>query len=202
MEVKDNFLFNNGSQVEYVESPNTNGISRGISPSYIIMHYTADNSIDGAISWFENPKAEASAHLVIGRDGRIVQMVPFNHRAWHAGESRWGNIVGLNSYSIGIELVNAGKLVKKQGRFVNWAGHVIPDDEVIEATHKHEQIPAFWHEYTRPQLEAAVTVSKALISTYSILEILGHDDVSPGRKTDTGPAFPMSAFLSMAFGRS
>ena len=152
MEVKNNLLFNNGAQVEFIESPNTNGKGHPITPSYLIIHYTADSNIDGTISWFKNPTAEASAHLVIGRDGRIVQMVPFNQRAWHAGKSQWGNISGLNSYSIGIELVNAGKLVKKQGGFVNWAGHVIPNDEVIEAAHKNEGTPAFWQEYTQPQI--------------------------------------------------
>lgn len=201
MEVKNNLLFNNGSQVEYIESPNTNGKTQPISPSYLIIHYTADSSIDGAISWFKDPQAEASAHLVIGRDGRIVQMVPFNQKAWHAGESKWKGITRLNKCSIGIELVNAGMLVKKQGVFVNWAGHVIPSDEVIEATHKNGT-PAFWHEYTQPQIDAAIAVSKALIPAYSILEILGHDDIAPERKTDPGPAFPMTAFLSRAFGRS
>lgn len=202
MEVKNNLLFNNDSQVEYIESPNTNGKTQLISPSYLILHYTADSSFDGAISWFKDPTAEASAHLVIGRDGKIVQMVPFNQRAWHAGKSQWGNINGLNGYSIGIELVNAGKLVKKQGVFVNWAGHVIPSDEVVEATHKNETAPAFWHEYTQPQIDAVIAVSKALVPAYSILEILGHDDIAPRRKTDVGPAFPMTAFLSRVFGRS
>jgi N-acetylmuramoyl-L-alanine amidase len=202
MEIKNNLLFKDNSQVEYIQSPNTNGQSRLIVPSYVIIHYTADSSMEGAIDWFKNPVAEASAHLVIGRDGRIVQMVPFNQRAWHAGNSSWGNIVGLNSYSVGIELVNAGKLVKKQGNYVNWAGHVIPEDEVIQAIHKNETSPCFWHEYTQAQFDAAIEVSKALVSTYSILEILGHDDIAPGRKTDPGPAFPMSAFTSRVFGRA
>ena len=188
--------------MEYIESLNTNGKTQIISPSYLIIHYTADSSIDGAISWFKDPAAEASAHLVIGRDGRIVQMVPFNQRAWHAGKSQWGAIVGLNSYSIGIELVNAGKLVKKQGSFINWAGHIIPDDEVIEATHKNETAPAFWHEYSKPQIDAAIAVSKALVPEYSILEILGHDDIAPKRKSDPGPAFPTTAFTARVFGRN
>jgi len=202
MEVKNNFLFNNDQQVEYIETPNTNGKDQLISPSYIIIHYTAGSSIEGSVNWFKNPSAEASAHLVIGRDGRIVQMVPFNQRAWHAGKSQWGNVNGLNSYSIGIELVNAGRLVKKQGAFINWAGHVIPDDEVIEATHKNDSGSAFWHEYTKSQIETAIEVSKTLVPAYSILEILGHDDIAPRRKSDPGPAFPMSAFTSRVFGRS
>ena len=45
-----------------------------------------------------------SAHLLIRRDGEIVQYVPFQHRAWHAGESAYRNRHRCNDFSIGIEL--------------------------------------------------------------------------------------------------
>ncbi|RUO80061.1 1,6-anhydro-N-acetylmuramyl-L-alanine amidase AmpD [Idiomarina tyrosinivorans] len=45
-----------------------------------------------------------SAHLVIHRDGRVVQYVPFNQRAWHAGKSRYCGRKRCNDYAIGIEL--------------------------------------------------------------------------------------------------
>ena len=45
-----------------------------------------------------------SAHLLIRRDGSLVQFVALSDRAWHAGESRFGNRVGCNDFSIGIEL--------------------------------------------------------------------------------------------------
>ena len=202
MEISNHVLFKNGTQVEFIESPNTNGPSNHISPSFLIIHYTAGSKIDGALSHFRNRSAEASAHIIIGRDGRVVQMVPFNQKAWHAGNSHWGNITGLNRFSIGIELVNAGKLMKKDTNYVTWSDHVIPNEEVIQATHKHETSPAFWHQYTQAQFDAAVEVSKAIIPMYSIMEILGHDDIAPGRKTDPGPAFPMTAFISSVFGRS
>lgn len=47
---------------------------------------------------------KVSAHAVIRRDGRVVQCVPFNERAWHAGRSCWQGLEGLNDYAIGIEL--------------------------------------------------------------------------------------------------
>jgi len=202
MDVRNNLLFKDNSQAEYIQSPNTSGQAQMVVPSYIVMHYTGDSSIEGTIDWFKKIASEASAHIVIGRDGRVVQMVPFNQKAWHAGKSSWGNIVGLNSYSVGIELVNAGKLVRKKGNYVNLAGRVIPDDEVIQATHKNETAMCFWQEYTQAQLDAAAEVSKAIVSAYSILEILGHDDIAPLRKSDPGPAFPMSAFTSRVFGRA
>lgn len=45
-----------------------------------------------------------SAHLVIKRTGEIIQFVPFNKRAWHAGESIFDGRTRCNDFSIGIEL--------------------------------------------------------------------------------------------------
>jgi AmpD protein len=47
---------------------------------------------------------EVSAHLLIRRDGELIQFVPFTERAWHAGESSFRGISRCNDYSIGIEL--------------------------------------------------------------------------------------------------
>lgn len=47
---------------------------------------------------------KVSAHLLIRRDGELIQYVPFSRRAWHAGESRWGGRSACNDFSIGIEL--------------------------------------------------------------------------------------------------
>lgn len=48
-----------------------------------------------------------SAHLLIRRDGTVVQYVPFHRRAWHAGVSEFAGRAGCNDYSIGIELEGA-----------------------------------------------------------------------------------------------
>jgi AmpD protein len=47
---------------------------------------------------------KVSAHVLIGRDGRIVQYVPFHRRAWHAGVSSFQGRERCNDYAIGIEL--------------------------------------------------------------------------------------------------
>lgn len=48
--------------------------------------------------------ARVSAHLLIRRDGEVVQYVPLHQRAWHAGASRWCGRERCNDFSIGIEL--------------------------------------------------------------------------------------------------
>lgn len=45
-----------------------------------------------------------SAHLLIRRDGSVIQFVPFNERAWHAGASCFDGREQCNDFSIGIEL--------------------------------------------------------------------------------------------------
>jgi N-acetylmuramoyl-L-alanine amidase len=76
------------------------------------MHYTAATTAASATDWFLRPIAQASAHLLIDKDGAITQFAPFNIITWHAGTSIWHGLIGMNKYSIGIELVNAGRLSK------------------------------------------------------------------------------------------
>jgi N-acetylmuramoyl-L-alanine amidase len=192
-------LHQNGSPVTYRASPNHKGTLR---PLYLLMHYTAGTTAEGAINHFLNPQAQASAHLVIDRDGTMTQMVDFNRVAWHAGKSKWEDLTALNPYSIGIELVNGGKLRRSgDGRWLTWANRVIPDSEVILATHKHETKETGWHVYPEAQLDATIAVGVALRKAYAFLDVLGHDDVSPGRKVDPGPAFPMISVQSQIMGR-
>jgi N-acetyl-anhydromuramoyl-L-alanine amidase len=50
------------------------------------------------------PPGRVSAHLLVRRDGQVVQFVPFGARAWHAGVSSWRGRAACNDFSIGIEL--------------------------------------------------------------------------------------------------
>ncbi|TDQ72155.1 N-acetylmuramoyl-L-alanine amidase [Sphingobacterium yanglingense] len=77
-------------------------------PNYVMIHHTAQDSLAQTVKTFHNAKAGVSSHYVIGRDGKIVQMVNDLYRGHHAGAGRWGNDTDLNSSSIGIELDNNG----------------------------------------------------------------------------------------------
>jgi N-acetyl-anhydromuramyl-L-alanine amidase AmpD len=63
----------------------------------LIVVHTIEGTYGGAIAWFRNPRARASANYVVGRDGRITEMVAPWNVAWHAGNS-W-----VNAHSLGIE---------------------------------------------------------------------------------------------------
>ena len=77
-------------------------------PNYVILHHTAQNSVDHTLKTFTLPRTAVSSHYVIGRNGEIYQMLNDYYRAWHAGTGSWGNNTDLNSSSIGIELDNNG----------------------------------------------------------------------------------------------
>jgi len=47
---------------------------------------------------------QVSAHFYVRRDGRVIQFVDCDQRAWHAGASNWCGRDNCNDYSVGIEL--------------------------------------------------------------------------------------------------
>ncbi len=49
-------------------------------------------------------RLKVSSHLLIRRDGEVVQYVPFQKRAWHAGVSHYKDRNNCNDFSIGIEM--------------------------------------------------------------------------------------------------
>ena len=104
-EIRDHFLFVNGEQVPFRESPN---IGRQITPTLIVIHYTGDNSMAGAVSWLCAERSGVSAHLVVGKDGSVYQLLPFNVVGWHAGRSDYNGRANVNGFSVGIENVGVG----------------------------------------------------------------------------------------------
>lgn len=97
-----------GLDMRAVPSPNQGMRRDGLSPSLIILHYTAMPDTDQVVKWLCTPEAQVSAHYVISPQGVVTTLVPEDQRAWHAGASCWGALGDVNSASVGIELVNDG----------------------------------------------------------------------------------------------
>lgn len=183
--------------VQRIMSPFTNGAVSNISTT--VMHFTYGASAASSAEWFRNSKNKykASAHIVVGRDGHVIQCVDFNDGANHAGKSSWRGKSGLNRWSFGIELANWGYLQKRGSGWASYTGKPIPD--AVEAVHRNGNpdksvTPIGWEPYPEIQLEAAAEIVKALVEKYGPQEIIGHDDISPTRKWDPGPAFDMVEF--------
>jgi len=64
------------------------------------------NTLDhGAHPYFEEIRGmQVSAHLLVRRDGSVLQFVPLTERAWHAGESSFCGRTQCNDFSLGVEL--------------------------------------------------------------------------------------------------
>lgn len=104
-----------------VTSPNCDARPDGILPELIVVHgislppgeyggpwidclFTNTLPADGHPYFAQVAAMKVSSHLLIRRDGAVVQYVPFHQRAWHAGVSSYRGREKCNDFSIGIEL--------------------------------------------------------------------------------------------------
>lgn len=104
-----------------VESPNCDDRPPGVVPELIVVHGISLPPGEFGGPWIDllftnglprdaHPYFESiadlrvSSHLLIRRDGELVQYVPFHRRAWHAGPSTWQGRERCNDFSVGIEL--------------------------------------------------------------------------------------------------
>ncbi|OPZ83918.1 MAG: 1,6-anhydro-N-acetylmuramyl-L-alanine amidase AmpD [bacterium ADurb.Bin429] len=92
-----------GKTVAETPSPNHGARPKVAKPEVIVLHSTAC-AYRVAVRWLCDPASQVSAHFVVGRDGRIVQLVPLARVAWHAGVSEWRGRARVNNFSIGIEM--------------------------------------------------------------------------------------------------
>lgn len=187
-----------GEDVSFVETPNKGG---DLSPCYLVFHYTAGRNAQSSIDWLTNPEAKASAHLVLARDGSICQLAPFNVKTWHAGISHWDGLSGLNGYSIGIEMDNAGPLKKVGDEYQAWFGTLYAENQVIYAKHRLDDESRWWHVYTEVQIQRALELAQLLVQHYDLKDVVGHEDIAPDRKRDPGPAFPLEHVRARVLGR-
>ncbi|MFY0686246.1 MAG: N-acetylmuramoyl-L-alanine amidase [Cyclobacteriaceae bacterium] len=172
-------------------TPNTGGNFEAGQPDTLVIHFTGGRNPQSSANWLCNPKAKASAHMIIGKEGEVIQLADFTTITWHAGRSTWDGRSGLNRYSIGIELDNAGQLEARADGYYTWFGVKVPEAEVLHRTRRHHKTPGWWQTYTEAQIERVEQLLALLIETYGIQTIVGHEEISPGRKVDPGPAFPL-----------
>jgi N-acetylmuramoyl-L-alanine amidase len=185
-------------------TPNRSGF---ITPKFIVMHYTAGSTAESAIRTFQSPSSRVSAHLTVAKDGTVYQHAPFNIKTWHAGPSRYMGYSGLNSHSVGIEIVNEGWLLDEGNVWArrDSSGRVVASvpKGAAGVIARHPRVGSkeyFWPAYTDAQIDAVVEITKDLIDEYNILDIVSHEEIDTrGWKTDPGPAFPMERFKRLLF---
>lgn len=203
---KHKLVADGGEAAPFVAAKHVGGKLEGGKPRFLVIHYTAGGSGSGTVRFFRDSDVKVSAHLVIDRDGAITQMVDFDVTGFHAGESRWKGVRGLNRHSVGFELANWGQLrPNAAGGFVSHTGTPVAAERVIMAEHRNSPGREHgWEVFDAAQFEATVAAAQAVVAEYGLepWDVVGHDDVSPLRKIDPGPAFPMDAFRARVFGRA
>ena len=152
-------------------SPNFGARRDGMTPDCVVLHYTGMETGEAAEAWLCTPESEVSAHYLVHEDGRIVQMVRESDRAWHAGKGSWKGRCDVNSFSIGVEVVNPGPL----GDFPDF-----PEAQV-------EAVAA---------LSRGICARHGILPE----RVLAHSDVSPGRKIDPGERFPWARLHALGVG--
>jgi len=77
------------------------------------------NQLDPAVhpSFTDICELRVSAHVLIRRDGSVIQFVPFDRRAWHAGESSFEGRERCNDFSIGIELEGTDEMEYESAQY-------------------------------------------------------------------------------------
>ena len=152
---------------------------------FLVFHYTAAN-FSSSISALTGPAV--SAHYLIPdtgddsyrqagfRDLEIFKLADEQQRTWHAGVSQWAGRSNLNDTSIGIEIVNVA--TDDGGRFT-------------------------FPRYETNQIAAIEQLAKDILKRYPDIgprNVVGHSDISIGRKSDPGAAFPWHALYLKGIG--
>ena len=148
-------------KIEYLKSPNYVYCNKRRNVRSIVIHYTGMSSLQSAVERLLSKKHEVSSHYLIGRGGKVLQLVKDNNIAWHAGISNWFNFKNLNKNSIGIELENKGH---------QYGYQYFPSKQII-------------------QLIKILKKLKKKFKIQNI-NITGHSDIAPNRKKDPGEKFP------------
>jgi N-acetylmuramoyl-L-alanine amidase len=146
--------------------------ARATAPDMLVLHYTGMRDGPSAVDWLCNPVSQVSCHYVVAEDGRILQLVDEERRAWHAGRSFWAGLTDINSASIGIEIVNGGH---------DFGLPPFPDAQIAAVI---DLCCSLVGRFDIPPER-----------------VLAHSDVAPSRKRDPGERFPWRRLARAGVGR-
>ncbi len=155
--------------------------------NYLVIHATSENFTESLRLLTTATNNPVSSHYLVptendatypDKDLKTFSLVPEERRAWHAGISRWGQETGLNDRSIGIEVVNEFKCQDPLGN--------VDDAQLTD-------LECIFPPYSQQQLELLTLLIKDILDRHPQIEpinIVGHSDIAPMRKSDPGPQFP------------
>jgi len=173
---------------------NSSGTFARGRPVGILLHYTAGGPAVDRLAG--KGDSNVSVHFTVDRNGDAYQCGDLDQRLWHAGVSHIGGMTGLNDYYVGIEQANFGYWRDERGlptlakaKEAGW----------LHAAHSYDPSRVlYWEPYPERLLATTERICRWLLENISTIKnIHGHDQVSPGRKSDPGPAFPLNRFRNL-----
>ena len=147
-------------------------------PSMLVMHINDGDTFASSIEYLNTTTdKKASYHYGIEKDGRILRMTSPDLVAWHAGDSAWPHPVPATPDNP--DRPNGGASVNKRAVGICWASH----GEAI----------------TDAQIESGLWLCNLYLRANDIPidMVRGHEEVSPGRKTDPGAAMGMQEWRAL-----
>lgn len=160
----------------------------GYIPNFIVWHI-AEGTYNGTISWEQNSESKTSSHFILGKDGRIAQLVPLDMAAWTQGVVQ-----------------NPTHPYVKTHKYIN------PNQYCISI-----ECEGFWKEtkgkLTDKQFSSAVELTKYIVSEVKKLynvdipidreHIIGHHEInSETRRNCPGELFPFDELIKTIKGQT
>lgn len=152
-------------------SPGVDQRRHGEAPDMLLLHYTGMADAEEALARLCDPASKVSCHYFVFEDGRTVQCVPEQGRAWHAGLGSWEGETDINSRSIGVEIANPGHAHGYRD---------FPDAQI-------EAVAALCRD---------IVVRRGIRAE----RVLAHSDVAPARKEDPGERFAWDRLAAAGVG--
>lgn len=165
-------------RVTRLDNARWHGNAFTVPRTLIVMHTNEGGTFASSIEYLNTTTdKQASYHYGIEKDGRILRMTDSGLVAWHAGDSAWPNPIRATP---GNQRPNGGRSVNGHAFGVCWASQ--NGEKVTDA-----------------QIESALWLCGFLMGLHHIpVEMVrGHEDVSPGRKSDPGAAMKMDEWRAL-----
>lgn len=180
-----------------------------------ITHYDALHKSSRTVKGFTKSPKGASTHFVIGRKGDLHQLISIKNRAWHAafkhvnGECvEWrehgGRMPMANGHStsnpnhwfVGIDLSNLGHLKFVDNHYVSSIGTKVPKELVF-----FDERGKPWEKYTEEAINTYKQLMVALVLELDMIPEMNyrHQDTSPSRKPDPGPALDFKKIIDEVY---
>lgn len=179
-----------------------------ITPLIVVLHDTAGRlEFQNSAQYLLENDVKVSVHFVVERDGSVMQQVALDKAAFHAGKSEYHGRKWVNQFSIGIEIVNPGRMRPAQddGAYGAraWFGEFFDlQDWDIHNVSTPEHGSGMWLGYTDAQITAVrILLAELFAAVPTLMDIRPHWYISPGRKVDTNPLFPLEEIRTEILGR-